>query len=74
MYGLRHKYIRIEDQQLILKMNIIFKGTEIKSNKTQVFLEKKIFDYILFTKKKSTPNLLFYKLINDLVNYAYSGL
>ena len=23
-------------------MNIIFKGTEIKSNKTQVFLEKKI--------------------------------
>ena len=23
MYGLRHKHIRIEDQQLILKMNII---------------------------------------------------
>ena len=30
MYGLRHKHIRIEDQQLNLKMNIIIQKFELK--------------------------------------------
>ena len=32
MYGLRHKHIRIEDQQLNLKMNIMFSELRKKDN------------------------------------------
>ena len=34
MYGLRHKHIRIEDQQLNLEMNIMFSE---KSKKSTIF-------------------------------------
>ena len=73
MYGLRHKHIRIEDQQLILKMNIIPKVYRMMGDKTQVLLEN--FTIILYLLNKlSTPKLLFYKLTNEFFNYTYSGL
>jgi len=36
MYGLRHKHIRIEDQQLYLKMNIMIQWLALKIDNISV--------------------------------------
>ena len=48
MYGLRHKYIRIEDQQLNLKMDKMLNIIHIKDNSSliNIILEKFLMHYV----------------------------
>ena len=56
MYGLRHKHIRIEDQQPYLKINIMMKNIlrkkyfrySYKTNSTGRLVLQEIFEYDVF--------------------------
>ena len=64
MYGLRHKHIRIEDQQSNLKINIIVKLFSKKENIFVIPIE--LSSVLSFFCKKILKIICFYKLINYL--------
>ena len=73
MYGLRHKHIRIEDQQLNLKMNIMIQVIFAKKDNIS-FTPIKIFSVgSLFSQETFLKNV-FYKQINYLAKLVCSRL
>ena len=74
MYGLRHKYIRIEDQQLNLKMNIIV--SELGERwKIFLIIHIKLFSLVAgFLNNFPLKKLMLYKHINYPAKLVNLGL
>jgi hypothetical protein len=73
MYGLRHKRIRIEDQQLNLKINIMSECIMCRQDNISNNL-KTLFNVRSFTQSAYTLILVLHKHINYLAKVVSSGL